>query len=172
MPPAMRPNLPPLRCMTTQNRVCGLIHIARGFFSAYGILRTGHGFLRLDACMFYFYRNQTAMERKILIIDDEEDICLLMKNYLQRRQADVKYALNLKDGLKLLEEFHPDIIFLDNNLPDGIGLEEIRTIKKSHNQIQLVMISAMNHLREAAFREGADHFLDKPISFKAVVAVI
>ncbi len=112
------------------------------------------------------------MERRILIIDDEEDICLLMKNYLQRRQSDVKYALNLKDGLRMIEEFCPDIIFLDNNLPDGIGLDEIKAIKKDHNQILLVMISAMNHLREAAFREGADHFLDKPISFKSVVAVI
>ena len=112
------------------------------------------------------------MERKILIIDDEEDICLLMKNYLQRRQSEVKYALNLKDGLRMIEEFHPDIIFLDNNLPDGIGLEEIGAIKKGHNQVQLIMISAMNHLREAAFKEGADHFLDKPISFKAVVAII
>lgn len=112
------------------------------------------------------------MERRILIIDDEEDICLLMKNYLQRRQSEVRYALNLKDGLKVIEEFRPDIIFLDNNLPDGIGLDEVRAIKESNHHTTLVMISAMNHLREAAIEQGADHFLDKPVSFKAVVAVI
>lgn len=112
------------------------------------------------------------MQRKILIIDDEEDICLLLKNYLQRRQAEVKYALNLKDGLRMIGEFNPDIIFLDNNLPDGIGLDEIKAIKSDHAQTQLIMISAMNHLREAAFAQGVDYFLDKPISFKAVVSLI
>ncbi|MBC8110665.1 MAG: response regulator [Verrucomicrobia bacterium] len=93
-----------------------------------------------------------------------------MKNHLQRRQMEVKYALNLKQGLELAKSFNPNVIFLDNNLPDGTGINEIRKIKEKYKQTKVIVISAMSHLKEKALYEGADIFLVKPINFKAVVA--
>ncbi|HLO81251.1 MAG TPA: response regulator [Chitinophagaceae bacterium] len=60
-------------------------------------------------------------EKKILIIDDEVDLCILMKNYLVRKDFEVYYAHTLKDGMRLMKDLVPDILFLDNNLPDGTG---------------------------------------------------
>jgi two-component system OmpR family response regulator len=108
------------------------------------------------------------MQKKILIIDDEEDICRLLKNFFERRNIRVEYAKTLYTGIKLLQEFRPDIVFLDNNLPDGVGLNEIQTIRKVDSRVQIIMISAMNHLREKALDTGVDYFLEKPISFKSV----
>jgi two-component system, OmpR family, response regulator len=108
------------------------------------------------------------MEKRILIIDDEEDICLLMKNYIQRQHALVAYALTLKEGLEMIANLQPEVIFLDNNLPDGIGLDEIERVKRLNPKARIIMISAMNHLREKALSRGADFFLEKPISFKAI----
>jgi DNA-binding NtrC family response regulator len=60
-------------------------------------------------------------ENKILIIDDEIDLCILMKNYLVRKDFEVYYAHTLNEGMKLMKEIVPNILFLDNNLPDGTG---------------------------------------------------
>ena len=68
--------------------------------------------------------------RKILIIDDETDFCLLLKAYFVRKKYDVYLSYSLNQGMKLLEEVKPDIIFLDNNLPDGFGWEKLKTLKK------------------------------------------
>jgi len=65
------------------------------------------------------------MER-VLIIDDETDFCLLMKNYFIRKNYEVHIFHTLEEGMKNMEKIKPDIIFLDNNLPDGLGWEKNR----------------------------------------------
>jgi two-component system, OmpR family, response regulator len=47
----------------------------------------------------------------------------------------------LDSGMKLLEELHPDIVFLDNNLPDGSGWNTADEIMEKHPQLQLNLIS-------------------------------
>ena len=58
-------------------------------------------------------------KKKVLIIDDEEDFGMLMKRFFSQKNYDVYVAYTISDGMKLLNEVLPDIIFLDNNLPDG-----------------------------------------------------
>ena len=103
--------------------------------------------------------------KKILIIDDEEDLCRLVKTYFERRKYEVDYSHTLTDGLKKIENSYPDIITLDNNLPDGFGLERIKEIKKIDPKINLIMISALSYLKEESLSEGANYFLEKPVSF-------
>jgi two-component system, OmpR family, response regulator len=112
------------------------------------------------------------MKKKILIIDDEKDIGLLLKNYLQRKEMQVTCTFSLQQGLETAKVFEPNVIFLDNNLPDGTGINEIRKIKEKYKQTKIILITAMNHLKEKAICEGADAFLVKPISFKAVMACL
>src|SRR5438067_1171904 len=80
-------------------------------------------------------------KKKILIIDDEADFCLLLKSYFSGKQYEVYYSYSLNTGLKLLEELHPDILFLDNNLPDGSGWNKADQIIENHPQIQINLIS-------------------------------
>lgn len=80
--------------------------------------------------------------KKVLIIDDEVDLCLLLKTYLVRRNYDVFYSHTLSDGLKQFNQVKPDILFLDNNLPDGIGWEKAADLIQDYPALQVHLISA------------------------------
>jgi len=83
-------------------------------------------------------------KRKVLIIDDEEDFGMLMKRFFSQKNYEVYVAYTISDGLKLLDEHQPDIIFLDNNLPDGYGWDKTDYILSTYPQTQLNLISALN----------------------------
>lgn len=112
----------------------------------------------------------------IVIIEDERDLGLLMRNFLERQlnsdiKSDIKLFTSLSEGIDCIKQLKPDWVFLDNNLPDGKGINEIENIKNfetNKSNTRVVMMSAMTNLREEAFRKGADYFLDKPISFVEV----
>ena len=82
--------------------------------------------------------------RKVLIIDDEEDFGMLMKRFFSQKNYEVHVAYTIEDGMKLIEEIRPDIVFLDNNLPDGYGWDKTDFILTTYPQIQLNLISALN----------------------------
>ncbi len=66
--------------------------------------------------------------KRVFIIDDETDFCLLMKNYFIRKNFEVHIFHTLEEGMKNLDLIKPDILFLDNNLPDGLGWEKTEYI--------------------------------------------
>ncbi|NIJ53329.1 response regulator [Dyadobacter arcticus] len=113
---------------------------------------------------------------KIVIIEDEQDLGVLLRNFLVRQlniltpDASVKVAASLIEGIACINDLGPDWIFIDNNLPDGKGINEIQRIKNVHKDrhTKVVMMSAMTNLKEEALKNGADFFLDKPISFVEV----
>lgn len=112
---------------------------------------------------------------KIVIIEDEIELGQLIQNFLRKKILEspnlVKTATNLHDGLLYIDEIHPDWIFLDNNLPDGKGINVIEQIKQSHSS-RVIMMSAMSNLKEEAFRRGVDYFMDKPISFVEIRRIL
>lgn len=99
-----------------------------------------------------------------LIIDDEEDICMLLKMILKKHNMDVHVALNLAEGIRTTALVKPSVIFLDNNLPDGLGIENIEKIKAISKSSKVMMISAMSNLQEKAIANGAFMFIDKPLT--------
>jgi len=82
------------------------------------------------------------VKSKILIVDDEVDFCLLLKAYLTKKGYEVYVANTLDEGMKTIRKDHPDIVFLDNNLPDGLGWEKAKEIQKEFPNIQLNLLSA------------------------------
>lgn len=103
--------------------------------------------------------------RKVLVIDDEVDLCVLLTRKLQSRGFDARYATSIADGVSLFNEFKPNFLILDHNLPDGYGLDHIERFKNQSPEVKVIVISAMTHLGEKALEQGADHFTPKPISF-------
>ena len=99
-----------------------------------------------------------------LIIDDDYDLCMLLKAVLDSSISAVYCATNLKLGKKILVEYNPDVIFLDNNLPDGQGIHFIKEIKDIHPECVVIAISAMDNFRDSALTNGANMFLEKPLS--------
>jgi DNA-binding response OmpR family regulator len=126
-----------------------------------------HNDLHIYAIMLYGYIDRMKEVKKALIIDDELDICMLLKGFLNRKNKHVDYSTSLKCGLEKFEEGQPDLLLLDHNLPDGRGIDHIREFKKKKKGASsfIVVMSAMTNLRQTALENGADYFIGKPITF-------
>lgn len=97
--------------------------------------------------------------KKVLIIDDEVDFGVLMQSFFSRKNYDVFVAHTIEDGMKTLEEQKPDFVFLDNNLPDGLGWGKTEFILVNYPATQLNLISAMDVPKTSA---SNFHILYKP----------
>ncbi|MES2702341.1 MAG: response regulator [Bacteroidota bacterium] len=105
-------------------------------------------------------------KKKILIIDDETDLCLLLKDYFTRKKNyEVTLSHSLADGISLVSAIKPDILFLDNNLPDDEGWKEAPGIATDNPQTYIVLVSAYHP--SVPSMPVADMFrvIEKPISF-------
>jgi DNA-binding NtrC family response regulator len=100
---------------------------------------------------------------KILIVDDEEDVGRLLKRFLGKR-FEAEAVLDLRSAEAYLANHAPDVVLLDNNLPDGSGIEYIPALKQHLPHVQVIAISAMGHLHDRAIELGAFVFLEKPLS--------
>jgi DNA-binding response OmpR family regulator len=103
---------------------------------------------------------------KVLIVDDEHDICFLLGRMFRKKNYIVAIANTLTDGLAQLIEIKPSILFLDVHLPDGSSLDALKNIRKEHPNIKIVIMSANDGASEKkqAFDGGADLFISKPIN--------
>ena len=109
-----------------------------------------------------------------LIIDDETDICYLLKGILSFKNFEATYATTLAEGEKFLKQNDPAVIFLDNHLPDGYGIDTIRHFKKDYPLSKIVMITAHDTSsdRERAYREGVDFFIGKPFTREIILKTV
>lgn len=123
----------------------------------------------------FSYLNTFKEKMKInsaLIIDDELDICILLKNFLKKKNVMASYSTNLKEGFINFKELKPDLLILDHNLPDGYGIDNIANFKKENNSLFIIVISAMSQHKITAMEMGADYFMEKPISFSKLNELI
>lgn len=105
-----------------------------------------------------------------LIIDDEADICFLLGNVLKKRDIESKFVNSLREAANILELNDPEIIFLDNHLPDGLGVNFIGYIKRYHPNTKIIMITAHDTIvdKQKAMNEGVDFFIGKPFTKETV----
>ena len=108
--------------------------------------------------------NQPNSAKRVLIIDDETDFCLLMKNYFTRKNFEVHIFHTLTEGMKNMELINPDIIFLDNNLPDGLGWEKTEFIRKRFPHTRINLISAYQYDHSYSEKLNSVRIWEKPIS--------
>jgi two-component system OmpR family response regulator len=110
------------------------------------------------------YSIQTEM-KKILIIEDEADMCLLLNIILTGRGIQLDHVKNISSAVSYLKTDSPSIVILDNKLPDGFGIDFIPEMKKNNPNIKIIMISGFNGTaKDLAIENGADIFLDKPFT--------
>lgn len=111
--------------------------------------------------------------KKILIIDDDEKMNGLLRNYLSGFGYDVKTCNHPADGLQKIRSFIPDLIILDIMLPGMDGFAVIREIRKEH-EIPVVMLTARGDItdRIVGLELGADDYLPKPFEPRELVARI
>ena len=110
----------------------------------------------------------------ILIIEDEGDISLILNLMLKKEAIDIEHVTTLAKAKIHLQEQNPDIVIIDNQLPDGLGIEYIREIKSNYTAIKIIMITgnADSTDKDIALENGADVFLAKPFTKEQIQAAI
>lgn len=114
--------------------------------------------------------NTVSLAKRVLIVDDEADICLLLSGLLRRLGYQPTCAHFIEEGRQCLSAQKFDAIFLDLNLPDGLGFDLLPSIKEGQTEAKVIMISAFDGQaeRRRATEQGADYFIGKPFTRRSV----
>src|SRR5690242_4488953 len=111
--------------------------------------------------------SKTRTAQKVLIIDDEGEMCLVLNILLSEENVELEHMKNLSTAAEYLETHHPALIILDNKLPDGYGVDFISYIKKTNPDIRIIMMTGFDSsVKDVAMENGADAFLEKPFTKK------
>ena len=104
------------------------------------------------------------MER-ILIVDDDQDICLLLKKFLSKNGYDVTTASTGEEAVAALKKQPADLVLCDFKLPDYTGVEILQKIKIIHPAAQVIIITGYSDVRVAveALKMGAYEYVTKPL---------
>ena len=109
--------------------------------------------------------SKTKTTKKILIVEDEGEMCLVLNIVLNSIDIELDHVPNLAEAAEYLQKNHPSVIILDNKLPDGFGVDLITFIKKNYPAIKIIMISGFGaEAKDVAMENGADIFLEKPFT--------
>jgi DNA-binding NtrC family response regulator len=104
--------------------------------------------------------------KKVLIVEDEADICLLLNIILKDDEVEVEHVKNLANARDFLAANQPSVVLLDHKLPDGHGLDFIEFIRVNYPAIKIIMLTGYKPStpREIALSDNADVFLEKPFT--------
>ncbi len=111
--------------------------------------------------------------RKILIVDDDTNICELLRLYIEKEGFETAIAYNGVQALKLFEQEKPELIMLDIMLPELDGWQVCREVRKT-SQVPIIMLTAKGEVfdKVLGLELGADDYVVKPFEAKEVVARI
>lgn len=115
--------------------------------------------------------------RKILVIDDEQDICDLTKLLLERCGHEVVCETDSRSALRVLDTQMFDIVITDMLMPDRDGLEVMADVRRNHPAVRIIASSgggrvSSNSYLQIARKSGAHALLPKPFTHKELIASI
>ncbi|MDE5737503.1 MAG: response regulator transcription factor [Oscillospiraceae bacterium] len=110
---------------------------------------------------------------KVLVVDDDQNICDLLRMYLEKEGYSVIISNDGKEAVNKFRALNPDIVLLDIMLPSMDGRQVCREIRKDSN-VPIIMISAKNETfdKVLGLELGADDYIAKPFDTKEVIARI
>jgi len=110
----------------------------------------------------------------ILIVDDNQDLCILLADTLKEAGYGVQALSYGKQALKAAVENPPDVILLDIHLPDIDGMKVLEKLKKLDSKLTVVMLTAYGHIKDAveAIKAGAFDYITKPFEKEALLLSI
>jgi two-component system OmpR family response regulator len=111
---------------------------------------------------------EPAQIKKILVVEDDGEIGLVLDMVLHNDHLQLDYVDNLESADEYLQKEQPSIIILDNKLPDGFGVDFISYLRKKYPSIKIIMISGLGASRDVAISNGADMFFEKPFSLEEI----
>jgi two-component system, OmpR family, response regulator len=109
---------------------------------------------------------KSSLPLNAMIVEDEDDLSFLLSLVLIQKNLNPLRVSSIAEAKTIIEKLNPLVLFLDNRLPDGYGIDYISEVKQEHPDTKIVIITAHNSLQEvqSAFKNGADYFISKPFS--------
>ena len=118
--------------------------------------------------------HHTAMNKKILLVDDDLTNSMLLKRFIEAEGYEVTYASNGRIGLELYRDSRPDLILLDINMPEMNGFEVARTIRLSDKRVIIFFLTDRTDKvdRLYGFSLKGNDYIPKPFYPEALIAKI
>ena len=115
--------------------------------------------------MSLLQKTDNCKMNKLLVIDDDHDICALLKRFLERKGYEVNVAYTGKSGIAAVAEFEPDLVLCDFRLGDMDGSEVISEILSNHCEMPVLVMTGYSDIRTAVnvMKLGALDYITKPI---------
>ena len=111
---------------------------------------------------------------KVLVVDDEEEICELTRSFLRKKKYCTFGATSADEAIEVVKKEKPHLVLLDVRLGDASGIEVLQKIKDFDKNIKVIMVTALNDeesTREAESR-GAEGYIVKPFTASYLDEVI
>jgi DNA-binding response OmpR family regulator len=110
----------------------------------------------------------------ILLIEDQEELCQILKDTLSIYGFDVTYALNGEDGYSLFTSLNPKIVIIDIMMPGSDGFSAVKQIRAVNNEVPVIMLTAKPLTDDLvkAFDLGCNDFIRKPFVMEELIARI
>ena len=112
--------------------------------------------------------------KKVVIFDDDEDILSICTYVLEERGWEVHTFTNCNDVTQKVAQVVPDVILMDNRIPDAGGIEATRELKNTEKlkNIPVIYFSADSDIQSLAANAGAEAFLAKPFDLNDMEKII
>ena len=114
------------------------------------------------------------MKERILICDDDVDILSICKYILEEFGLKVFTKNNCNNIIDMVKDIRPDIILMDNWIPDTGGIIATQILKNhpDYNKIPVIYFSANTNIKSLAKKAGADYYLSKPFNIDDLEEII
>jgi CheY-like chemotaxis protein len=111
--------------------------------------------------------------KTVTVFDDDQDLLNIFRFLFEEEECTVHTFSNCNDVAEKVSNTNPDLILMDNWIPDSGGEEAVKQLKADEKlkHIPVIYISANNDVREIAMRAGADQFMPKPFDFEDLLAM-
>lgn len=116
----------------------------------------------------------TTKNSKILICDDDETLCYLLKEQLLEEGFAVDTVYDGKYAIQAIKETHYDVLLLDLNMKEVQGEEALKFVKEYNSTIQVIILSGQGEMRKAieCIKTGAYDFITKPYEFDELLLTV
>jgi DNA-binding response OmpR family regulator len=116
------------------------------------------------------------MAYKLLIVDDEADVCEFAANFFRKRKIEVITALSGEEALNVVDQKRPNLILLDIKMSGIDGIETLRRLKEKNQQLKVIMVTGRKPEDDDSFQQcrqlGAVNYIHKPLELDELENVV
>jgi two-component system, response regulator, stage 0 sporulation protein F len=116
--------------------------------------------------------NRNIKKRKVLIADDDDDSRAMLTFLLEEEGWEVKEAKNGKEALEKVIQEQPDLLILDNRMPELTGVEVYQHLQAEGIKLAVILATAYGYLNELAESLGIPYFISKPYDIPQLLKII